>query len=316
MANGTQCLGVPYAQQLQTGCVVGARARRKLLREVRGNTFHEKLDTLESAAPTCAREPARGQAVCVLSRGAGIAPKDMDLVAPAPRSWRAQPEQWLTNLDIDRFLEYVARSFPATVTVPFSTIDFDSKDPETGRPFNPELVAFDAGRDLRRAGKTHLVACVNLGKAGTGGIHWMALYLFGGSAAEAPFVYYFDSAISLDGDFPPSVRRQHARWARQLAAAGERRVCALRTNKRRHQRGNNNCGMYALYFLALMASPLQEPLRFPVRPPARRGLGVDADDDRSLHPVFASQEAKLRWLDAEQIPDADMQFYRDEFFRS
>lgn len=158
-----------------------------------------------------------------------------------------------------------------------------------------------------RSRPRHVLVSMNLGEFHTSGYHWVSVYAYAGGEGEPPFMYYFDSA--LNGDVPASVRRLHARWRKSLG-----REFKLERNRTRHQRGDNNCGVYSVYFFALMVSPLNEPLRFPLRPP-KAGVDVeDGEEEKRLYPTFRTQREKLAWLESHTLSDTEMQYYRDVFF--
>ena len=157
--------------------------------------------------------------------------------------------------------------------------------------------------EMKQEKKEHLVIAMNLGDHASGGFHWVAIYVFLGK--PRPFMYYFDSAKSSKTP-PESVEALHTRWQQEL----NDNSFLLQTNKKQQQFGNNNCGVYVLYVLTLMASPLNEPLGMPILPPSQG----QSDTDPVLHPTFQSQQEKMTKLDTMNLPDETVQYYRSVFF--
>lgn len=177
---------------------------------------------------------------------------------PGPR----EGQTLLSNFDIDGCLERWAAEYPEFFNCPFAMIDFDREPYLFGRlnladvplgqapqrVFNPQ--APERPAEVRRPAT--LFGCVlNTDVSSGKGKHWVCVCAdFRG--ADLWTIEFFNSS----GNPPPrAVVRWMERQATNLRAASDRGQLERRAVETRvvttltHQRGDTECGVYALYYL-------------------------------------------------------------------
>jgi hypothetical protein len=170
----------------------------------------------------------------------------------APESWRKNPKEWLTSLDIERVMKQWERRYPEFVFIGPSPIDFD-KVVDGGECVWNELCKFSL-RKLMARGKTKIGIVFNLDPHYKPGSHWVTMFI----DVPRKFVLYFDSA----GDgVPAQVRTFGKRVVAQAADLGIR-MEMVDNRGVRHQRGNTECGIYALYAITELLSGRKELTHF------------------------------------------------------
>jgi hypothetical protein len=163
-----------------------------------------------------------------------------------PDSWRANPREWLSNEDIDSVIEQYAAAYPDFKGIPASAMDYDFKFSDN-TCVTEELCHFSLAKTLA-AGVTKLGAVFNLDKHTESGSHWVALFV----NIKRKYIFFLDSA---GGKITPEIQRFVDNVQKQGAAMSPPIKFAVRSNyPRAHQKGNTECGMYATYFIALLAS--------------------------------------------------------------
>jgi hypothetical protein len=240
-------------------------------------------------------------------------------VVPSAEDGIRAEEKWLSNVEIDNYLKYMAKQYEDVFNASFVTIDFNqfcSVDKEVD-------ICHVTLKQLVDQRKHHLVMPMNLDTHDGPGFHWTANYVFLDyeNQFRDSFYYYFDSAktdlTEVDvgkkhanpvDEAPNSVQQLHRRFRKEIQDLGKSSPSfPLVVNRRRHQRGNNNCGVYVIFVLTLLCSPLNKKLFF--------DLYVDTDKKMNIKP-FTSQKAKIEFLDTYEITDGAMNHYRQIFFQS
>jgi len=157
-----------------------------------------------------------------------------------PGGWKTNPNQWLSNHDIDNVLEEYENSYPAFKAIQTATIDFDEicyiED-------LCKLKTKDQVEEYLKLGKTKIGVVFNLDKFSEGGSHWVSLFL----DLHDGFVFFFDS----NGDkIPTEIKKLIERLkkhCRELETPIE--LKEYNNYRVRHQRENSECGMYSLFFI-------------------------------------------------------------------
>lgn len=163
-----------------------------------------------------------------------------------PDSWRKNPREWLSNEDIDKVIEQYEYAYPDFEGIPASAMDFDFKYPDNSC-VEEELCKFSL-KEMKGKGITKLGAIFNLDKHTQSGSHWVALFL----DIKHKYMFYLDSA---GGGVTPEVKRFMATVQKQGAEMSPPIKFQIRSNyPHTHQRGNTECGMYAIYFVSTLAS--------------------------------------------------------------
>jgi hypothetical protein len=157
-----------------------------------------------------------------------------------PGGWKNDPNQWLSNHDIDNVLIEYENSYPMFKAIQTATIDFDDLCyiEDLCKLKNKEQV-----EEYLKLGKTKIGVVFNLDKFSEGGSHWVSLFL----DLQNGFVFFFDS----NGDkIPIEIKKLIERLkkhCRELETPIE--LKEYNNYKVRHQRENSECGMYSLFFI-------------------------------------------------------------------
>jgi hypothetical protein len=167
-----------------------------------------------------------------------------------PDSWIKNPDEWLTNIDIDDFFEHLERKYGDFKALKSTPIDFDTK---VGfQCVEEELCNFSLKTNMS-GGKTRFGAVFNLDKHDQAGSHWVSLYI----SVPDEAIVFFDSAL---GGIPKEIDVFVKRVQKQATDAGK--LLNFSTNKVEHQKGNTECGMYSIYFITEMLSNFKNLNKF------------------------------------------------------
>jgi hypothetical protein len=156
----------------------------------------------------------------------------------SPKSWKKNPNEWLSSVDILDIMKHYERNFKKFEFFGPSPIDFDAHMMYDQCVWE-EICQFDLKQQIAR-GKTKLGFIFNLDKHNQPGSHWVALFV----SVKKREIYYFDS---YGDEAPPEILSLVKRIQQQSAKLGPK--YDYKFNKTRHQYGNSECGMYSLYFL-------------------------------------------------------------------
>lgn len=157
-----------------------------------------------------------------------------------PKSWNKNPNEWLSNFDILKVLKQYETTYPTFKFFEPTTIDFDHKL-SADKCVSDELCKIDIQQYIKQ-GKTEFGFIFNLDNYTGGGTHWVSFYL----STKDRFAFFFDSV----GDpIPTEVKRLKKRICEQVAPMS---IKFYQNAPFNHQRGNNECGTYSLYFITTM----------------------------------------------------------------
>jgi hypothetical protein len=162
----------------------------------------------------------------------------------APNSWKTNPEQWLSSLDIDAVEKQFAKIVPDYYYVGTVPMDFD-KHSEIGTCLVNSLCSMDIQKIYKKG--YHRIGIVFNTDVSTGpGQHWIALYCDIRPELVFPRITYFDSyAQKPSKEIVNLMRRWKLTWDNTKIHS---KPMATTYNKTRHQYENSECGMYCLYF--------------------------------------------------------------------
>lgn len=162
----------------------------------------------------------------------------------APSSWKSNPEEWLSSLDIDAVEKQFTKTFTDYYYVGTVPIDFGKKS-ETGTCVVNSLCSLNI-EHLYKKGYRRIGIVFNTDVSTGPGQHWIALYCDIRPELVFPRITYFDSY----GDKPSKeVVNLMKRWKITWDATKiHEKPMATTYNKTRHQYENSECGMYCLYF--------------------------------------------------------------------
>ena len=163
-----------------------------------------------------------------------------------PASWNKNPREWLSNHDIDAAMEQYVAAYPNFMSVPASAIDYDYRMPN-GRCVAQALCQFSLSNSIaKRINKVGII--FNLDKHNLGGSHWVALFI----DIAQKYIFFFDSA---GANIPRDTQKFIAEVERQGKALHPPIKFTVRSNHPiTHQKGDTECGMYALFFISTLVS--------------------------------------------------------------
>ena len=188
---------------------------------------------------------------------------DKQLFAPdQPMKWSKNPQEWLSNYDIERVLHQYEVSHPHFVFIGPTPIDFDTRvsnpaesggnrsdggyrSDKTSCVWN-DLCQFDLA-EYKKRGKTHIGIIFNLDTHTQDGSHWVSMFIripCNNDNTDGQ-IYYFDSACN---PTPPQIRAFVKRVQKQMQSE----IKYDENYPNMHQRSNTECGMYSLYFIITM----------------------------------------------------------------
>lgn len=157
---------------------------------------------------------------------------------PSPKEWKADPNTWLTNLDIEKVLKQYEFKYPNFKLIGPSSIDFDKKLGPNQCVSN-ELCNFNI-TEYKQKGITKIGIVLNTDPHTSDGSHWICLFI----NITLQYIFFFDS----NGEIVPKevtafMNRIHEQ-SKELNTPFK-----IIINKVEHQKTNTECGMYVLYIL-------------------------------------------------------------------
>lgn len=171
--------------------------------------------------------------------------KDLLYRPEQPKEWANNPDEWLSNYDIFEVAKQYEKPYPHFKMIAPTSIDFDDQPKDKRSCVSEELCHFDLGH-WKKQGKTQFGIVFNLDKHYEPGSHWVTLWI----DVPANIIVFFDSAA---GGLPTEIESLIDRVVQQgksLSPSVEFKV--YENGKHGHQKGNSECGMYALFFIITM----------------------------------------------------------------
>jgi len=170
---------------------------------------------------------------------------DKQIFAPdQPDDWKQNNSAWLSNFDICDVLKQYEEPFPNFKVIGPTPIDFDTRPPDmNGQCVWQDLCTFSIEKMIS-SNKTKLGIVFNIDVHTGKGIHWVSMFV----DLDDNYIFYLDSA----GDkILPEIDALVKRIIDQGVKIGK----TIRFHENcptEHQAGENECGMYALYFIITM----------------------------------------------------------------
>ena len=180
-----------------------------------------------------------------------------------PPEWESNPDEWLSNFDIEEVAKQYEASNPKFKLIGPTTIDFDTRLPEQGgKCVLEDLCHFDLARFIR-AKRTKIGIVFNLDRHDQSGSHWVSMFI----DIDNQFILFFDSA---DNPIPPEIWKKDSKSMMDIRPGGGggqlplvNRIMAqakalgktftFYSNRgHQHQKSNTECGMYSLFFIITM----------------------------------------------------------------
>ena len=163
-----------------------------------------------------------------------------------PDEWKQNPSAWLSNHDIFNVLSQYEKAYSDFRFIGPTPIDFESV-PQTYDDVCvwKDLCKFSLQKEVNKGFKK-IGVIFNLDKHTGPGTHWTSLFI----DVTEKFIFYFDSA----GDsLPTEVKKLVEKVMQQgLELTQPTKFTYYDTHMLEHQKGNNECGMYSLFFIITM----------------------------------------------------------------
>jgi hypothetical protein len=161
-----------------------------------------------------------------------------------PSSWKKNPRQWLTNIDIDNVLqqydEDTTNHYKYMGAFP---IDFAKPVSAFGTCLYNEMCTIDMKRLLAQK-KSIVGAVFNTDPSDMPGQHWISIIVVINPALPSFGVYFQDSA----GGPPPTEVVKFMESMKQQAATLSSKPFRVDVNKKRQQYKNTECGVYSIAY--------------------------------------------------------------------
>ena len=173
---------------------------------------------------------------------------DEELFAPdQPSEWKENPSAWLSNYDILNVLKQHEEADNTFKFIGPTPIDFDSKPYNDNTCVWKDLCTFQLQKHINN-GITKIGVVFNLDEHDEPGSHWTSLFI----DLKQHFIFYLDSAGS---KMPSEVETLVKRIVNQglyLKCNPIKFTFYENHSMMTHQKGDNECGMYSLYFIITM----------------------------------------------------------------
>jgi hypothetical protein len=162
------------------------------------------------------------------------------LVPRAPSSWAKKPTTWLTTPEFGVVMRQYEAAYPEFEFLGASPIDFDKPYDKSNTCVWPRICKFTIKKAIEK-GKTKIGFVFNEDDHKSAGSHWICAYM---DIAEGAF-YFIDS---VGNPTPAEIVKLTNRLDDEYQALHGRPL-VVHANTMPHQRGDNQCGMYCLFFI-------------------------------------------------------------------
>lgn len=171
----------------------------------------------------------------------------------APKTWLKNPNEWLSSVDISKVMKQYEYTYPSFNFIGPSPIDFDTITNNTSGGVKDgksesicvwnELCNFSLKNHLEK-GKKKIGIIFNTDPHYKNGSHWISLFI--NIEPNNNYIFFFDS----NGNAPPSeIKKFYKRIIKEAKDDLGMDDLMYYENKRSHQQGNTECGMYSLYLI-------------------------------------------------------------------
>jgi Ulp1 protease family, C-terminal catalytic domain len=225
---------------------------------------------------------------------------DQILFAPdQPPEWKDNPDEWLSNFDIEKVLQQYEISNPEFKLLGPSSIDYDTKLKEEGGKCVWEDICRLELKDLIARKKRKLGIVFNLDKHDEPGSHWVSMFV----DLDKKFIFYFDSALN---DTPPEIVRLKKTIMKQGSELSPPIQFRYITNKKAHQQSNTECGMYTIYFIVSLLTGKQ--------PINKKSVPTSTSGGENSGENGGENGMSLEVFEKGKISDKEMMDFRKVFF--
>ena len=169
----------------------------------------------------------------------------------SPSSWKKNPTEWLTSLDIEKVMKQYENKYNYFNFVGPSPIDFDTHIHHNECVWE-ELCKFNLEKQSGK-GKRKFGIIFNIDPHYKEGSHWVSMFI----DLDKKFIMYFDSTGE---KIPKEIKNLMNKIIKQAANMGITLKSYI--NKKGHQRKDTECGMYSLYFIIELLEDKKKPEYF------------------------------------------------------
>ena len=159
-----------------------------------------------------------------------------------PEEWDNEPNKWLNTydiLDVMKQYEEKHKNFKMLGVFP---IDFRTKI--EGTCVSPIMCNINL-KNLVNSKKTKIGFVFNLDKHYQSGSHWTSMFINLNKSSKNFGAYYYDSV----GNKPPSEIFDFIKILKKQSKKYFSKELQFKYNKKQHQTGGSECGMFSLYYL-------------------------------------------------------------------
>ena len=168
--------------------------------------------------------------------------KDDSFAPSSPLSWKKNPNEWLSSVDILKVMKQYEKTYKCFSFIGPSPIDFDTHI-MNGECVWEELCEFNLKKEMD-SGKFKFGIIFNLDPHYKGGSHWVSLFI----NTRKKKIFYFDS---VGNNIPPQIMK----FVEKVIMQGKDMNINFVFDQNypiEHQYGNTECGVYSIFFIVHM----------------------------------------------------------------
>ena len=201
-----------------------------------------------------------------------------------PKEWKKSKSTWLTNYDIRDVLKQYEQKYKNFKMIGPSPIDFDAKPYLEDTCVWEDLCTFSLANCIKQK-KDKIGIIINLDKHDENGSHWVSLFL----DLDEHILFYMDSA---GNEIPNEIKALVDRIIDESKKLDMDTIVYHSNYPTVHQYGNNECGMYTLYFIISMLT------------------------NKKGNVNFKNMNDKLDYFKTKRISDTFIHNHRNKYFNS
>lgn len=196
-----------------------------------------------------------------------------------PYSWQKDPNEWLSNHDIEAVLHQYEESEPTFKFIGTTFVDWDETIGNSC--VEPELCSFDLKEEIS-SNISKIAIVFNLDKHTGPGTHWTSMFI----DIKDKIIFYFDS----NGTTVPKRIKKIAEKIQEQGKILNMKFKFYENHPFTHQYTNSECGMYTLFFIITF-------------------LTNKVNDKQ-----FKSVKDKINLFKRKRIPDKHVELLRNVYF--
>ena len=199
----------------------------------------------------------------------------------SPTSWKNDPNEWLTNHDINNVLGQYEYKYDSFEFIGPSFIDFNDKLGDTC--VDTEVCNLNIQEQMDNK-KDKIGIIFNLDRHDQPGSHWVSLFI----DLKDKFIYYFDSVGTKIPNRIYELVKNIQEQGTKLSTKIDFKF--IDNHLFEHQKSNTECGMYSLFFIITLLT------------------------NKVFSRPFNGLEEKLDFFKSNKIPDKKMEELRKKYY--